>query len=156
MIAFESRIEGQKDACFIFQCREVNFGRITLDFRKTDGSVEIVDRHAVNFVGAVTIPPGPTLSKQAEVAEMTTVQSFEHAVRPIWIIAQNQLTDGLRVVALQNSLVGQDEGKPEIQQFVVEFICNALAFGAVLPNRFQRLDQSVLVLKLIQMRRYVN
>ena len=100
MIAFESRIEGQKDACFIFQCREVNFGRITLDFRKTDGSVEIVDRHAVNFVGAVTIPPGPTLSKQAEVAEMTTVQSFEHAARPIWIIAQNQLTDGLRVVAL--------------------------------------------------------
>lgn len=58
MIAFESRIEGQKDACFIFQCRELNFGRIALDFCKTDGSVDIVDRHAVNFVGVVTIPPG--------------------------------------------------------------------------------------------------
>ena len=156
MIAFESRIEGQKDACFIFQCRELNFGWIALDFRKTDGSVEIVDRHAVNFVGAVTIPPGPNLSKQAEVAEMTTVQSFEHEVGPIRIIAQNQLTDDFRIVALQNALIGQDKGKSEIQQFVVEFVRDALTLGAVLPNRFQRLDQTVLVLKLIQMRRYVN
>ena len=87
---------------------------------------------------------------------MMTVQSFEHAARPIRIIAQNQLTDGLRVVALQNALIGQDEGKPEIQQFVVEFVRDALTLGAVLPDRFQRLDQTVLVLKLIQMRRYVN
>ena len=106
MIAFESRIEGQKDACFIFQCRELNFGRIALDFRKTDGSVDIVDRHAVNFVGAIAIPPGPNLCKQAEVAEMTTVQPFEHATGPIRIIAQNQLTDGFRIVALQNALIG--------------------------------------------------